>query len=964
MPLHLVTGPANAGKAKLVLDDVRARAAEEPLLVVPTLFDVHAYQQELAAGQAVFGPRVLRFEWLVEELARRTGTRLPRLSAPQHDALLVAAVARAKPVALAEPARAPGFARALAALVDELGRALVTPQLLGAALDEWSRPSSARRGYARDVAALYAAWHDLLEESGFADEPRLAGRGIAALKADTAAWGATPVYVYGFDDLTELQLEVIRTLDDAGVDVTVALTWEDRDALDSRREAVEALRPRAVRHDDLPPRGAEYAAAPLHHLERSLFEADAQRAPADDAVGLLSAGGERAELELIASEVLAQLEAGVAAEEIAIVFRRPESVASLAASVLDAYGVPFALDRRVAFAHTSLGRSLLAGLRVALSGGDALDLLAWLRAPGWLRKPALADALEFEVRRELLDAAAARAAWEKLNPKFPLEPLDRLRNARARGPEQLRAAIGRELERLFVAPHRGRGTVLGPAELEDVQAYTAAREALDGLAALAKTVPEALEPQAVHDSLSELEVRVGAPATAGGVRLLGPLALRARRFRVLVIGGMQEGEFPLTGRPEPFLSDAVRKELRDLTGIPLRLREQTLADERALLYGCVSRPTDRLVLSFRTSDEEGQPAVRSLFVDDVADCFEALGERERRVGQIVWPDPPTPREEARAAAAREQVPPQPVGPLASRAVLEDLAAIDVLSASQLEDWVACPVRWLVDGYLRPETLEPEPEPRARGTAAHDLLERTLRALRDETGSARVADGTLPRAEALLDEAIESRRDRLLHLVAPGRRRAAVRRLEADLHRYLRRLAALGSTMEPARFEVAFGFGDEPAAELGDGLRLRGRIDRIDVSPDGRQAAVIDYKGASAPTRKEWRRDGKLQVALYMLAAAQALGDDVELVAGLYQPLGRSLRARGAVVEGSPADIDVIGDDRCSAEEFDEELSFALQCAAEAARQLRSGLLQSQPARCHWKDADTCSYPGICRAVAR
>jgi ATP-dependent helicase/DNAse subunit B len=964
MPLHLITGPANAGKAKLVLDAVRARAGEEPILVVPTLFDVHAYQQELARTGAVFGPRVMRFEWLVEELARRTGTRLPRLSDPQRDALLAAAAERAAPVALAEPARAPGFGRALAGLVDELGRAMVTPELLGGALSEWAGGSGRRRAYARDVAALFAAWHDLLGDSGLADEPRLAALGVAALQADPGAWGSTPVFVYGFDDLTELQLAVVRTLDEAGVDVTVALTWEDRAALESRRSAVDALRPRATAHDELAPRGAEYAAAPLHHLERSLFEAGAERADPEGAVALLSAGGERAELELIAAEVLERLKAGVAPEEIAIVFRLPEATAPLAASVLEAYGVPFALDRRVELAHTSLGRAVLAGLRVALLGGDALDLLTWLRAPGWLRKPALADALEVEVRRELLDADSARLWWEKRNKKFPLEALDRLRNARARGPEPLRAALVRELERLFTAPHRGRGSVLSAAELEDVQAYAAAREALEGLGTLAATVPDALAPQALHDALARVEVRVGASATAGGVRLLGPLALRARRFKVLIVGGLQESEFPLTGRPEPFLSDSLRSELRAMTGIPLRLREETLADERALLYQCVSRPTDRLVLSHRITDEEGQPVVRSLFVDDVADCFTELPERRRRVGEIVWADPPTPREEARAAAAREQVAPAPVGPLAGRAVLEDLESLEVLSASQLETWVACPVRWLVEGYLEPETLEPEPEPRARGIAAHGLLERTLGALREETGSARVTPATLARAETLLDEAIEAGRDRLLRLVAPGRRRAAIRRLESDLKRYLKRLAELDSRMEPAHFELGFGFGDAPPADLGDGLRLRGRIDRVDLAPDGRQAAVVDYKGASAPTRKAWREDGKLQVALYMLAAERLLAGEVEVIAGLYQPLGKTLRARGAVLEGSPADVDVVNGDRCTPEELREELEFARARAADAARRLRGGLLESRPAHCHWRDADTCTYPGICRAVAR
>lgn len=961
MPLHLITGPANAGKAKLVLDSVRSRADDGPLLVVPTLFDVHAYQQELAAGEAVFGPRVLRFEWLVEELARRTGTFAPRLGDAQRDALLAAAVRRAEPRALAVPAATPGFTRALGALVDELGRALVAPELLGEALHEWARTGGTRRAYARDVAALYAAWHDLLRESGLVDEPLLARRAIEALAAQPDAWGRAPVFVYGFDDLTELQLETIRALVAAGAEVTVALTWEDRLALETRRSAVDALRSLADRFEELAPHGEQYATAPLHHLERSLFADGVAQVDSDGSVALLRAGGERAELELIAVEALELLERGFAPEEIAIVFRRPEAVAPLAASVLEAYGVPYALDQRLPLGHTALGGALLAGFRAALLGGDAGDLLAWLRSPGWLRQPGLADQLELAVRQDALDLAGGREAWEAANASLPLDALDGMREAGQAGPDELLRAVGRELRRLFKAAHAMRGSVLRPEELEDVASYRAALEALEGLAVLRETVPGTLEPAALHETLSELEIRVGAPASAPGVRLLGPLALRARRFRALILGGLQEGEFPQTSRPEPFLSDAVRRELRDLAGIPLRLREDAVADERALLYGVVSRPTERLVLSYRFSDEEGQPAVRSLFVDDVQDCFETLPERERGVGEILWAEPPTPREAARLDAARRKAPPPPIGPLTDPLVLEQLAGTAVLSAGQLETWNACPVRWLMERFVKPAALEPEPEARAKGTATHELLEHTLRTLGQETGSARVTMASLERAEALLEAAVDARRDELLALVRPGRRRAEVRRLQSDLRRYLRRLAELDIPMIPTHFELQFGFDAEQPVDLGDGLALRGVIDRIDVSDDGSQAAVIDYKGSTVPTLAEWQSDGKLQVALYMLVAERIL--ETKVVAGVYQPLGRDLRARGAILEGSLADIAAVKTDRCDEDELEGELRTARECAVRAANELREGALESRPARCHWREADTCSHPGICRAVA-
>ena len=77
MPLKLVTGPANAAKAGEVLGGLRARLDEDPVLVVPTFADVEHAQRELAERGAIFGARVMRFEWLFGEIAARAGLRRP-----------------------------------------------------------------------------------------------------------------------------------------------------------------------------------------------------------------------------------------------------------------------------------------------------------------------------------------------------------------------------------------------------------------------------------------------------------------------------------------------------------------------------------------------------------------------------------------------------------------------------------------------------------------------------------------------------------------------------------------------------------------------------------------------------------------------------------------------------------------------------------------------------------------------
>ncbi len=97
--------------------------------------------------------------------------------------------------------------------------------------------------------------------------------------------------------------------------------------------------------------------------------------------------------------------------------------------------------------------------------------------------------------------------------------------------------------------------------------------------------------------------------------------------------------FPRPARPDPFLGDDDRHEINVATGLRLRHHDDTLATERLFFYAAASRPTDLLALSWHTGDDDGKPAVRSFFVDDVAELFapELLEQRRRRgLGAAGW----------------------------------------------------------------------------------------------------------------------------------------------------------------------------------------------------------------------------------------------------------------------------------------------------------------------------------------
>jgi ATP-dependent helicase/DNAse subunit B len=985
MSLTLVLGPANSAKAGQVLGAYGAQAARGALLVVPTAGDARHYRRELVQSGLVLGA-VLTFGALAAEIARRADYGARRLTERQRERVLARVLARTELPSLRGSAPAPGFRVAAGALIAELERELVGVARFRAALRAWAGEDVRRAPYARDLGRIYSEYAAELERLGRVDSELHAWRAIDALRAAPVAWGADPVLFYGFDDLTGIQRDAVQTLaGPVGAAVTVSLTYEPgREALAARAETVEALRPLATEVVSLGPQDDHYADASrqvLHHLERHLFAAGAPRLESPDggtrdAVTLLEAGGERAEAELVASEILALIGDGVRPEEIAVLYRSPSP---LIARVLTQYGIRLAAGASIPFGQTTLGGSVLAAARCAWQPGEASsdELLAFLRTPGLTADPEPVDALDALARRRALssasdlrraiDAGEAPALSELAGALVLLDELAAAGSEAAPG-----AGLCALARSLLAAPYQGRAPDLHGDAALDAAALGALAGAVDDLSALdpEPTAGELLE------LLAELAVDAGDAAVdePGTVLVSDPISVRARRFRVVFVCGLQEGAFPLAGHVEPFLPDERRRELAAVSGLVLRAREDALAAERYLFYAAVSRATERVYLAYRSSDEDGNLALPSPFIADVAELLWpdwTQSRRRRLLADVVWAPERAPtvieRERGLAAllAPRAGEPPEPARTLGAQA-LTRVRHTRVVSAGALERYGDCPVRWLVESQLSPRRLAPDEEPLVRGSLIHELLERLLAAL-----GGPVTERSLPDALEILDglTAELQRGARGLGAGAPPVvREGALRAIEAGLRRYLEHEARTSEGWTPVALERRFGFTDEepgslPPLALGDGpepVLVRGAIDRIDVDAS-RHALVRDYKSgarrADWPAAR-WRPDRRLQVALYMLVAREL--EHLDVVAGVYQPLrGDDLRARGIYAdEVSDHARGFHSSDVRSHEELDVELVDAAQRAVELAERLRAGDVEPCPATC---SRDGCAYPAICRS---
>lgn len=920
MSLETIVGPPNSGRAGEVLRRLRGRLADGPVLVVPTADDITRFERALvASGEPVVGATIRTFRGLVGDVVRATGTAHPPAVSPaQRLALVRAAVKRTPLDLLRRSSGSPGFAGALDALVSELQSALVTPAALRAAAE-----AAGEAHLEAELASLYAEYERLRDAAGRTDATAIAAAATAAAREDAAAWSGRPVLVYGFDDLTESQLALLEALSE-GADVTVAVSYADRRALSARARLLARLEQDmgATRVGELEFDPAYTAHATLRHLSTSLFEPEASRVAPDEGLRLLDCAGERGEAEAVGLEIARLLAGGVDPEGIVVVLRQPGASGGLFASVLRDLGVPVALEAPVPVGATAVGHALIRLCRAAGGDGAPEDLIAHLRADS-AQRPEPVDWLERALARgeaETVDELAAR--WE--HPPANLARVSEARSARERlgavGIAARRLAEAVHRERAPLARERSAGVPLDPLEL---RAGIAAAELLEELA-LAGELPGCETPtlEEAAEALAEASVPAWVGPAEGRVRILSPYRARAAAATHLFCCGLQEGVFPGRGAIDPLLGDRARGRL----AIAALGRREQPDEERYLFCVCASRPTERLYLSWHSSDEDGHPTPRSPFADEVldlvGDCSEEAERSMTTARGLAQPVPapseaPTERTLARAVVlasgldeerGRELLaalgtdlatsaavlaltrglpdPAHQPGPLRHPLVLAELARRRHLSANSLEGWIQCSYQWFVDHELAPQALEPEADPLWVGSVVHEALHRLYSEAPGADSIPRPGD--VGRWQARLGELLSEAAEGEGGPITPDRR-VALARLQIQLDAFLETEARSTTRLRPRPdlLERPFGFPEDPAdaGELNLGeLALRGRIDRIDVEPGGTRALLRDYKTSrTVPGATGIANEGKLQLQLYMLVARERLGLDP--VGGLYQPLG-------------------------------------------------------------------------------
>lgn len=444
----------------------------------------------------------------------------------------------------------------------------------------------------------------------------------------------------------------------------------------------------------------------------------------------------------------------------------------------------------------------------------------------------------------------------------------------------------------------------------------------------------------------------------------------------VLVTTLEDASAPRVGRPRAFFvcdadaasypaaerDDACSRLFFGALGLPRG--EERLSRLRRTWNRLLRRPTERFVVLRNLNDPEGNPTYPCSMVEEFVDCHRDLDSAEARAGRdldkiYLLPE----RFRANVETLGEQDLPHDVLAGVEPPVLIERPASSwrsedrtwvvprdargaMLSPTEIDDYRACPYGWFITRRLASYELDQDFSPRERGSMLHDVFDRFYDRMRKRELYV-VREDNLDRSHQVMDEVFDEEVARRMAAAGSGEslpysplpgttEEAELLALRPAVHQWVdaqAELTAFENDVGGESFSFvprAFEFDLAPYGVEYAGVRLNGRVDRIDTDWQRGMATVVDYKGtmtksAYEPKVRKGRLDGnkaKLQALIYASAiqASPAIRRKLELRDSLdghyirgaiYSSYKKGFQRAGTLLKDSS---------EAAKEAFDEDLS--------------------------------------------
>lgn len=935
--LTILLGRSGSGKTKYILNEIeqRVRDREKTYLLVPEqqVYISECMLADLPASSALCF-EVISFSRLCEIVFNRYGGLTDKSAGGGSRSLIMWQTLRELSGALVQYKNIKTDASLTAMMlstIDELRASSVTPDICETVANESQDTQLSKKLI--DIAAIYANFErnisERLGESEAAAEDKLHRLSDQLKKNDF--FSDCNVYVDSFTSFTGEEHEILESIISQAKTTCISLTYDKASIsphFDSIADTYKRLkrfagnngieRNEVILCDCTRSDKKELSLLEKHLWDFAITKETRPEVKEDErgAIEMYTCLNEYEEIWLSALNIKKERARGVKYSEIALITRDPETKIGMIDAVFEQMGIPYFFSERTDLSTTAPARLIMSALRCIAHNFNATDVLTLLKTGLLGIEPQDADLFEdycytwnisgklftadvwsmnsdgyttqtSERGKKILESAnKVRSAiippLVALRNKFALNKGNTTENCRALYSYLSSISLSENLSSQ-AAFALSSGDIKGAGELLRLYDYIISTLTdISTILSETKTTAEEL-CSAIEIMLRNTDIG-SVPAMSDYVTVGSAATLRIENIKTAILVGLCEGEFPASYSDGGILTESDKRVMED-QGVRLNSRENTAtSDELLYVYRAMTKPSEKLILSYCKSSVSGRALNPSSAWNRVEFLFPYIKKKNFDLSVIraisnksdekTQQDPEDHSADELVLGERGDV--VEIDPIYVRMLFTDKLR---LSKSQISAFAECPYKYWCEYIIKLREQKVSAVSYAdSGTTIHYVLEHVLQTLREDDGTLkRIGDGELVElVDSILQKYVSEincplspsmmysfSRLRDLSLIMV---KSVIEEFDSSLFRIIAFEQSISENKQNALkpMEIPIDEGENsPVVSLG------GVIDRIDCyeGNDRKYVRIVDYKTGTHKYNVEKISTGEdLQLPAYLFTA--------------------------------------------------------------------------------------------------
>ncbi|MBE6839416.1 MAG: hypothetical protein E7507_07770 [Ruminococcus sp.] len=923
--LNFILGGAGVGKSEEIIEKIRicSESGKKCLVIIPDQFSFE-YDKKLykKLGAVTYNNlTVLSFSRLAKTVFSQFGGNVgsyigecAKLSLMRTATLRVAKNDSIR--YYGKHYNSGSFTQMISSAVTELCRSGISPEKLTE-----KRPliDGALSEKTADVTNIYSEYLNLLNERGLKDSVRDIST-AARVAAKNDYFSGYEIFIDEFRSFTPDEYELLDVAIKQCDGMTVALTLENPSTKCRVFEPVKktylhlcrSAEAHNIRHNDtILDEQHRYLSKDIAFLSRNLFRHNTDTPATSENIRILKSPDPEVECNFVAAEIKHLVMSGMKYSDIAVVSGCISDYATTLEGTFGRYDIPFFTDTTVPVLHKPLVLHILAALDFARARTPHTEDIFRYAKSGLLDIP---DNDMAELENYVYCNGIDKAQW--LSPFTAgenFENCERTRNALITPLVEFRQAVtkksGKEIFKAIFALLGKNGAEKTISSSDESLVEIRERKQLwNIISAMSDELYSTFDDEIMSVSEFSEIFRISLsgqhlsspPQTLDAVTLSDISRMRLSSPRAVFIIGAGEGFFPVHSSSSGIFTDKDRAVLSSL-GLPLADNSETRVNEnRFCCYTALSAPSEKLYISYSTSDFSGKavycPAltlsIAKMFandiitdIEDISPTFFATTKHSAYYTYVRSFD----RSDADHASIKaylcndaeysekvnflDRVRNNSDAPLADKSLIKNYIGDKFrIFPTHLDIYIKCPFGYFCEKVLKLQVLRPAGfDTAAEGTIVHSCVEHMLKKY-TKAELAALSDKEIDEnIKIVIDEYINT--EKLNVLLENSEYVYGLEKIHGTAKSLLKHLQeeVPQSKFTPSDFEfeiVADGY--EPytlTAKDGTKLVIAGYIDRVDTYENDfeKYVRVIDYKRSKTFDSRKVADGLDLQMLIYLSA---------------------------------------------------------------------------------------------------